>query len=724
MSEAVKEPEVVSVATTTLSPDQVAKAEYEKTIEDVRKTRQEVRKIEAEVLQLTKPYRTLPFYFTCATTVFSAIAAITAIWGVTLQNNLARQDYNELQAKKEKLDAQLKTLLAEKKTTEEQKQQADVAIEKSAKALKAMTADKQELEGSVAFAARYTLRSYDDLQGMANSDPATTDPTRIQFAKDRLAEFLATLRDGDHDYATVIDMLKHDNPDVRRFAAVLLSQLDKDRVEAPADRTKFADLILTNVLTGKADETAKRLQITAIGRLGKYAAPPLLAKVLIEKGEPRLNVVRAMGELGTEAPDDVTTALIGLLDENNKQLQQQAVIALAAIGRKAARAEDSLARLLPANPDGLLDDAVAYSLTLDVISALGEIGAGKPETVARLDPLFDVHRIDCDVKLLDELQRTLLVSVGSMGPRAAPALTRVRAIVDAPKTTPAGLIDAAVALARIGSESEIERLARSPDVRFHVPALVASTALASAKDRQAVLRVVLQDNKDKGSLLAPSAIRALTGRGKDSVPVLIDALPLVTNAVVREAVVKAIGEVGKESDAALTTLLNVASLKTENSYVVIAAIRSLQFFPSAAQKKARETLEPLVSDPKTSPAVSNAARGVLFASVGVDKSQKSELKASSSFDATLQKYYSVFQEKFEPGFIYQIDLISTDFDAFLYLKKDGKTLAFDDDSGGNLNSRIYFDPPEADTYNIWATTYARSATGNFRLEIRKLAKKG
>ncbi|GEM_PF-6170460 len=53
--------------------------------------------------------------------------------------------------------------------------------------------------------------------------------------------------------------------------------------------------------------------------------------------------------------------------------------------------------------------------------------------------------------------------------------------------------------------------------------------------------------------------------------------------------------------------------------------------------------------------------------------------------------HQVFHVKLHKGQHYIIDLVSKDFDAFLILlDAAGKRLAYDDDSGGGLNSRIAF----------------------------------
>src|SRR5205814_1343809 len=66
---------------------------------------------------------------------------------------------------------------------------------------------------------------------------------------------------------------------------------------------------------------------------------------------------------------------------------------------------------------------------------------------------------------------------------------------------------------------------------------------------------------------------------------------------------------------------------------------------------------------------------------------------------------------------WEINLKSTDFDAYLRLEDSaGKQLAEDDDSGGNLDSKIVFKAPKDDTYKIIATTFA-PATGNYTLTV-------
>jgi len=74
------------------------------------------------------------------------------------------------------------------------------------------------------------------------------------------------------------------------------------------------------------------------------------------------------------------------------------------------------------------------------------------------------------------------------------------------------------------------------------------------------------------------------------------------------------------------------------------------------------------------------------------------------------------------GKTYIIDMISTQFDSYLMLQNaNAVTLAQDDDSGGNLDSRIRFQPPANGSYRIVATTF-NGQVGAFTLRVTEQAK--
>jgi len=85
-----------------------------------------------------------------------------------------------------------------------------------------------------------------------------------------------------------------------------------------------------------------------------------------------------------------------------------------------------------------------------------------------------------------------------------------------------------------------------------------------------------------------------------------------------------------------------------------------------------------------------------------------------------KKHAKVYLVKLEKGKTYQLDMISDQFDAYLYLE-DAKMnlLAEDDDSGGDLNSQILFKAEVEGTYRVICTSFGGAATGNYTLRIEQ-----
>lgn len=83
------------------------------------------------------------------------------------------------------------------------------------------------------------------------------------------------------------------------------------------------------------------------------------------------------------------------------------------------------------------------------------------------------------------------------------------------------------------------------------------------------------------------------------------------------------------------------------------------------------------------------------------------------------KHYKVYSLTMEPGRSYEIGLNSGQFDSYLYLlAPNNQVVAFDDDSGGALNSLIRYTAPAAGVYRIVATSLA-PGQGDFTLAVRR-----
>ena|SRR6516164_4933649 len=84
------------------------------------------------------------------------------------------------------------------------------------------------------------------------------------------------------------------------------------------------------------------------------------------------------------------------------------------------------------------------------------------------------------------------------------------------------------------------------------------------------------------------------------------------------------------------------------------------------------------------------------------------------------KIHKLFLVKLEEGKSYQIDHMSGNFDAYLYLQgPEGKVLAEDDDGGEGLNSRIIHRAAKTGEYRIVATSLNGQGTGQFTFTVQE-----
>lgn len=78
-----------------------------------------------------------------------------------------------------------------------------------------------------------------------------------------------------------------------------------------------------------------------------------------------------------------------------------------------------------------------------------------------------------------------------------------------------------------------------------------------------------------------------------------------------------------------------------------------------------------------------------------------------------------YEVRLEAGRTYRIDAESGAFDAYLRLESPGgQTVASDDDSGGNLNSRIVYSVAETGTYRVIVSCHDKQRAGRFLLTVQ------
>jgi len=85
-------------------------------------------------------------------------------------------------------------------------------------------------------------------------------------------------------------------------------------------------------------------------------------------------------------------------------------------------------------------------------------------------------------------------------------------------------------------------------------------------------------------------------------------------------------------------------------------------------------------------------------------------------------HYKLFTFYGTAGQTVQIDLMSSDFDSYLYLRdQNGTEITHDDDSGGGLNARIIRTLSYTGTYQIVANTLRQGMYGAFTLRLQSVA---
>ncbi|MBI1833121.1 MAG: hypothetical protein HYR84_16900, partial [Planctomycetes bacterium] len=85
------------------------------------------------------------------------------------------------------------------------------------------------------------------------------------------------------------------------------------------------------------------------------------------------------------------------------------------------------------------------------------------------------------------------------------------------------------------------------------------------------------------------------------------------------------------------------------------------------------------------------------------------------------KRYKGYRSVLEQGATYQIDMISDEFDAYLFLVDGaGIVVAKDDNSGGNRNAQIVFTSTRNGSFSIEATSANGIDLGRFTLTVRRI----
>lgn len=131
---------------------------------------------------------------------------------------------------------------------------------------------------------------------------------------------------------------------------------------------------------------------------------------------------------------------------------------------------------------------------------------------------------------------------------------------------------------------------------------------------------------------------------------------------------------------------------------------------------------PIINPPILNPPLGIPPVGPRVERIALDANGRAEanstLNAADGMEPNGNRRCRIYEIRLENNKEYQIDLSSRQFDSFLQVKNEAnQILASDDDSGGNLDSRIRFRPPLTANYRLFVGPLVGFAGGDFSLRV-------
>ncbi|TVQ21352.1 MAG: hypothetical protein EA383_17280 [Spirochaetaceae bacterium] len=95
--------------------------------------------------------------------------------------------------------------------------------------------------------------------------------------------------------------------------------------------------------------------------------------------------------------------------------------------------------------------------------------------------------------------------------------------------------------------------------------------------------------------------------------------------------------------------------------------------------------------------------------------------SSTTFDGYRGREYTL---RAQAGVQYQIDVMSSDFDAYVVVFHPDGSRYFNDDGGAGLNARLVTTPNTSGTMRIIARSFSRTPSGNYTLQVQATGQSG
>jgi HEAT repeat protein len=496
--------------------------------------------------------------------------------------------------------------------------------------------------------------------GVASAGQFTIAFTAEQ--KDRFLQQLARLLKPFADY--FLKLLRRQNAKELEAATFALTRISLDKEQ----QAEAIPLLIQAF--GADDNTIRRNASVALGKIGQPAVEPVAALWNNMGGKHQAEAVETLGRIGATpgALDQRYIARIAREVEQKTDLRVSAAFALSRINGDDLRASD----FVTAAGQPLVDFLAAVvedtnqdrSVRSYCITALGQVGQGKTQVVELLIRLLD----DNDANFPD-LAADALVKVG---PDAAAALLKK--------------------LDERRQQSGVPPPARLLTALGNLGAATQAGDRTRVNIRNALLDVLQNTGRLSWHAYAAFALGKMKADDEVVVGALADKLAHGSD-LTRENAVAALGEIGWPALApALPQLVNA--------------------FTSDANSRVRD---------RANAVLTRLAEGSEDATLEIHDSAADALSRDSKQDKGF--FFKDYKVQLEKDRLYRFDLITKQFDAYLkVLDETGNIVARDDDSGGDLNARVFFIAPRSGSYSVRAMSFRPGAVGRFRLEIRTFPK--
>lgn len=562
--------------------------------------------------------------------------------------------------------------------------------------------------------------------------PGDSVPPAGRASEDAKAEFIRldpslkrTLEETLNNFIQdVVGQLRDKDRDIQTRAAEAIANMLRSQSSPPAPAVVAGVPDLVHMLEEDGAAVAYyRAAIDALGAIGRPAVPALLAALKTPDRRARADLIYALGKMKEGEAESAVDDIIRLgLNNVDDATQRRAVVALGNIGAKAERAIPELRKILA-------DTHKDPKLREFSIGALKSIGAQDAQTVQQV--IAALHEKNLDVRraaaaalgkiglkdagaraqLLkalsdwdDAIRHNAAESLAAVEQPPVPELTELLHSKNALERQGAALALGSIGKDHIGESGDkvlsqlIALVKNDEDVHVQAAAIAALGKLLNPTVDPAVAtevqKALIQAATDEDTALFAEAVRALAGPNvppEKTLEVLQGKLTSPDSAA-RARAVQTLGQLGQSSARAASVVAKALNGARDDAAVTV-------------QNAAAANLN-----------------AILLKFGKLTKREKGDLPWENQ--ELKGRYFRTYPFTVEPGNLYKIDLVSKAFDSYLYVKTpDGKVVTSDDDSGGNLNSRIYLIPKDRADYQLWVSTYGPGETGAYQLEVRELRTK-